>query len=173
MTGLEEIIDCCIVIGSSLTSLCQEGDIIIRINDRDCTSTPTKPSDIMSNGTAGMLKAVEHDLNRERGTRTVRFMRLADFGAISASKVVKIRHLDDSIASLLMDDSRPGKGTGTGPLIDRFIVDNNGGNKSIRNSIARIDSLTFSLSLLMSPIRKFSGTNLTGPIPEKTGSGKY
>lgn len=120
-----------------------------------------------------MLKAVEHDLNRERGTRTVRFMRLADSGAISTSKVVKIRHLDDSIASLLMDDSRPGKGTGTGPLIDRFIVDNNGGNKSIRNSIARIDSLTFSLSLLMSPIRKFSGTNLTGPIPEKTGSGKY
>ena len=116
----------------------------------------------MSNGSGGMLKSVEHDLNRERGTRTVRFMRIADFGTISTSKIVKIKHLDDSIASLLLDDSTPG----TGPLIDQFTVDNNKGNKSIRNSISRIDSLSFSLSLLMSPVRKFSGTNLIEPILE-------
>ena len=151
---------------SSLTSHCQEGDIIVKINDKDCTSTPTRPSDMMSNGPGGMLKCIEHDLNRERGTRTVRFMRIADFSAISTSKIVKIRHLDEKIASLLLDDSNPRKG----PQIDQFTVDNNKGNKSIRNSISKIDSLSFNLSLLMSPVRKFSGTNLTEqPILEDSG----
>lgn len=123
---------------------------------------------MMSNGPGGMLKCIEHDLNREKGTRTVRFMRIADFSAISTSKIVKIRHLDEKIASLLLDDSSPDMRKGL--PIDQFTVDNNKGNKSIRNSISKIDSLSFNLSLLMSPVRKFSGTNLTEqPLLEDSG----
>ena len=144
---------------STVTSHCQEGDIILRVNDTDCINCPTKPSEIMTSGAAGMVKAVEKMLNREKGSRTVRFLRLMDFVSTN-SKVNQIRQLTSIELDLLLTartDSGGDVGTsGTGSEIDQYVVDNNKGSKSIRNSISRMDSLTLSLSLMLSPSRKFA-----------------
>ena len=146
---------------STVTSHCQEGDIILRVNDTDCINCPSKPSEIMASGAAGMVKAVEKMLNREKGSRTVRFLRLMDFVSTN-SKVNQIRQLTSVELDLLLNtrtDTGGGGDVGTGGSgseIDQYVVDNNKGSKSIRNSISRMDSLTLSLSLMLSPSRKFA-----------------
>lgn len=150
---------------STVTSHCQEGDIILRVNDTDCVNCPSKPSEIMASGAAGMVKAVEKMLNREKGSRTVRFLRLMDFVSPN-SKVVQIRQLTSVELDLLLSGTRTDSGgdvgmSGTGSEIDQYVVDNNKGSKSIRNSISRMDSLTLSLSLMLSPSRKFADSEIS------------
>lgn len=117
-----------------------------------------KLSDVMSTGAAGMVRTVEKLLNREKGSRTVRFLRLSDGAVASAgSKAVTVKLLSAQEAALLLEDLPAEAAQG----IETFTVDNNKGNTSYRNSISRMDSLTLSLSLLISPSRKFSLTGST------------
>lgn len=127
--------------------------MIIRINDKDCYCSPFKPSDLMATGASGMVKTVARLLNREKGSRTVRFLRLSDVASAGiASKAVVVKHLTSEESALLHQDLPADKAQ----AIEQYIVDNNKGNTSYRNSISRMDSLSLSLSLLISPSRKFS-----------------
>jgi hypothetical protein len=158
--GTTEIIDCCVVTQSTITTHCQEGDVIVRINEKDCYCSPAKPSDLIASGAAAMVKTVEKLLNREKGSRTVRFLRLSDGASAGiTSKKVAVKQLTSQETALLLQDIPADKVQ----AIEKFIVDNNKGNTSYRNSISRMDSLSLSLSLLMSPSRKFSVTE----TPEK------
>jgi hypothetical protein len=114
----------------------------------------------MASGAAAMVKTVEKLLNREKGSRTVRFLRLSDGASAGiTSKKVAVKQLTSQETALLLQDIPADKVQ----AIEKFIVDNNKGNTSYRNSISRMDSLSLSLSLLMSPSRKFSVTE----TPEK------
>ena len=150
------LIDCCVITSSTLTYHCQPGDIVVRINTKECIHTPLKPSVKIFDGISHMVKSIEKHLNRSKGARTVRFLRLPQNSFADESSGSKAllppkigsfdRILTSTEAALLLEDQ-------TLKEIKSYIVENNRGSVSYRNSISFRDSLSLSLSLALSSNR--------------------
>lgn len=162
------IIDCCIVTSSTLTSFCQPGDIVVKINKKVCIACPLVTSGITTGGISGMVKSVEKSLNRSKGARKVRFLRLpnvlaASPGSASVTSVltknspVNTRVLTPAEAALLLEEQDSNE-------IRQLDVENNRGSVSFRNSISFRNSLTLSLSLALSPNRTLATTAPTNSV---------
>jgi len=76
-SGIKDTLDCCVLTASTLTTHCKEGDLIIRVNKKECISTAPLPAGslLVSGGVKGFVKDVNKKLNRTKGNRRVRFLR--------------------------------------------------------------------------------------------------
>ena len=114
-----------------------------------------------------MVKSIEKHLNRSKGARTVRFLRLTENSNVedSSRATVQIQSktsptsLTSTEASLLLE-AHEAEG------IKEYIVENNRGSVSYRNSISLRDSLSLSLSLALSSKKPMETENHAPTAPK-------